>query len=346
MPDQSISVSPSGYLTVEEGKVFQERFCCIDTKAKSMNIYTDDPMIKSHKAVCLKTIDFKLVSMAQATGQRQSGPKHKYENCFSITSLGDEHVFKARSSEEMQKWIEIINNECKVTVPRRSMSLTSSEGKESEEGGYSMSVVAGVLHKTLVEDIDVSSDIDTDDDLMDYTCTLQYSIRPAKIIKSGYAVKQGYIMKNWKRRFFILDDEGVSYFANEQASKPIRIIPRDSIIEARPSVGIHPNRDNLLELVTKERVFYLQVEWKEDVTSWISAINNYVYEKKDSIRNAEVQTTDSLPRNASLPANLGRQAVQVKSQSTASQTTDFLRKKQSVKTPLPDRIVQSYSTYL
>jgi hypothetical protein len=49
MPDQSTAacISFSGHLAVEEGKVFQQRYCFIDSKTKEMHIYTNDPLVRT-----------------------------------------------------------------------------------------------------------------------------------------------------------------------------------------------------------------------------------------------------------------------------------------------------------
>ena len=46
--------------------------------------------------------------------------------------------------------------------------------------------------------------------------TLQMEEDKDTIYKQGYLIKQGGLVKTWKRRLFVLDNEGLSYYKTEQ----------------------------------------------------------------------------------------------------------------------------------
>ena len=50
--------------------------------------------------------------------------------------------------------------------------------------------------------------------------------------KQGFLVKQGRRVKSWKRRLFVLDSKGLSYFKTEQ---PIQTVPLSQIVKIQIS---------------------------------------------------------------------------------------------------------------
>lgn len=91
--------------------------------------------------------------------------------------------------------------------------------------------------------------------------------------KSGYLIKQGIKRKNWKRRFFVLDLCALSYFTSHDEVSPIKMINLADIYQSRVSVGIHVHKQNVFEVVTPQRVYYIQAESQSERDAWISAIN-------------------------------------------------------------------------
>ncbi|GFO05203.1 pleckstrin homology domain-containing family a member 2 [Plakobranchus ocellatus] len=54
--------------------------------------------------------------------------------------------------------------------------------------------------------------------------------------------------------------------------QPIRTIPLQDILESRKSDGTQLHRDNLFEVLTSKRIFYIQCDTPEDMSRWIEAI--------------------------------------------------------------------------
>ncbi|KAL6072071.1 Phosphatidylinositol-3,4,5-trisphosphate 3-phosphatase [Balamuthia mandrillaris] len=51
-----------------------------------------------------------------------------------------------------------------------------------------------------------------------------------EVAKSGYLIKQGHRVKNWKRRWFVLNNNTLSYFKSPRAVKPNGVITVDNIV--------------------------------------------------------------------------------------------------------------------
>uniref|UniRef100_A0A8D2LM32 Pleckstrin homology domain containing A2 n=1 Tax=Varanus komodoensis TaxID=61221 RepID=A0A8D2LM32_VARKO len=83
------------------------------------------------------------------------------------------------------------------------------------------------------------------------------------VLKSGYCVKQGNVRKSWKRRYFVLDDFSISYFKCEQDKEPLRSILLKDVQKTHECLvksGDLLTRDNLFEIITNNRTFYIQVK--------------------------------------------------------------------------------------
>lgn len=83
------------------------------------------------------------------------------------------------------------------------------------------------------------------------------------VLRCGYCVKQGNVRKSWKRRFFTLDNIAVSYYKSEMDKEPLRAVPlRDiqKVHECLVKSGDLLLRDNLFEIITSSRTFYIQVQ--------------------------------------------------------------------------------------
>ncbi|XP_071947059.1 pleckstrin homology domain-containing family A member 1-like isoform X2 [Antedon mediterranea] len=97
------------------------------------------------------------------------------------------------------------------------------------------------------------------------------------VIKSGFCVKQGAVRKNWKRRFFVLDNLGISYFKSDQDKVPIRTIPQKDITSCKESpLGAQLQRDNLFEISCSGRIFYVQTYSPEELTDWVRCISGAI----------------------------------------------------------------------
>uniref|UniRef100_G3P4T1 PH domain-containing protein n=1 Tax=Gasterosteus aculeatus aculeatus TaxID=481459 RepID=G3P4T1_GASAC len=95
------------------------------------------------------------------------------------------------------------------------------------------------------------------------------------VLRCGYCVKQGNVRKSWKRRFFTLDDNAVSYYKSEMDKEPLRAVPlRDiqKVHECLVKSGDLLLRDNLFEIITGSRTFYVQTDSPEEMHGWIRDI--------------------------------------------------------------------------
>uniref|UniRef100_A0A671DLS5 Pleckstrin homology domain containing A2 n=1 Tax=Rhinolophus ferrumequinum TaxID=59479 RepID=A0A671DLS5_RHIFE len=120
------------------------------------------------------------------------------------------------------------------------------------------------------------------------------------VIKSGYCVKQGNVRKSWKRRFFALDDFTICYFKCEQDREPLRTIFLKDVLKTHECLvksGDLLMRDNLFEIITSSRTFYIQADSPEDMHSWIKEIGAAVQALKCHPREMSFSRSISLTRS-------------------------------------------------
>ncbi|NXO01502.1 PKHA2 protein, partial [Rhinopomastus cyanomelas] len=117
------------------------------------------------------------------------------------------------------------------------------------------------------------------------------------VLKSGYCVKQGNVRKSWKRRYFVLDEFSISYYKCEQDKEPLRSILLKDICKTHECLvksGDLLMRDNLFEIITSSRTFYLQADSPEEMHSWIRVITGAVQALKTCPRDISFMRSSSM----------------------------------------------------
>ncbi|GAA6066399.1 pleckstrin homology domain-containing family A member 2, partial [Tachysurus ichikawai] len=207
--------------------------------------------------------------------------KPKTEFCFVINALSRRYFLQANDAVDLKEWVIALNKATKITVPKNPSPVTkstdtvpvTSQTQSATRQAYKTEIVGGVVVHTPVQQNE-TDDVFTNEVAPHMTLRRCQSLRP-NIVRSGYCVKQGNVRKSWKRRFFILDDQTVSYYKNETDKDPLRSIRlRDiqKVHECLVKSGDLLCRDNLFEIITNARTFYIQADTPEEMNGWIKDI--------------------------------------------------------------------------
>ncbi|KAL5016832.1 hypothetical protein ScPMuIL_006421 [Solemya velum] len=293
-----------GFLNIEEKEnsgFFSRRYFILDKANERFQYYMDNPTNLSFSSRGpVGEVNLHYISMV--SDGHDLRPKIQF--CFVINSAGQQLCLQAEDENDMRKWIDILNNASKITVPKREIKPVCSSPKEWHSGdkaeiGYTAEIAGGVVCKFALPTNEDSGSDSTDDE--EHSRYREMSdLGP--IFKRGYCVKQGAVRKNWKRRYFVLHEDGLSYFKSEQSKRPLRTISKNDILDVRESEGIHSNRDNLIDIITSKRIFYVQCDSKADLASWISALKKMIsYQKSKEKKSKEGAST--LPPGADLPSD-------------------------------------------
>ncbi|XP_076468741.1 pleckstrin homology domain-containing family A member 2-like [Babylonia areolata] len=302
-PDEFVRVC--GFLNIEETEFsgsFCRRYFILDIPNRKLAYYIDDPT-NLPEAWKGPVGEIYLQYINKVADARNTRPKVQF--CFAVSVAGRQYFLQAESMKSMNYWIDAINGASKISV---SMSDVPDKGKEWHAAdlthtSYVTEIAGGVVCKLPLQTHD-ESDSGSEGEEEESHSSLSFRLSPTSFlsrqhnvstpepvlgdslrgeafsklapIKTGYAVKQGAVRRNWKRRFFILHEGGLSYFKSEQDKQPIRTLSVTDISEARQAEGANVNRDNLLEIVTSKRVFYVQCDSPADMRSWIQEITALV----------------------------------------------------------------------
>ncbi|KAG8517374.1 Pleckstrin homology domain-containing family A member 1 [Galemys pyrenaicus] len=287
-----------GFLDIEENEnsgKFLRRYFILDTREDSFVWYMDNPQNLPSGSSRVGAI--KLTYISKVSDATKLRPKAEF--CFVMNAGMRKYFLQANDQQDLVEWVNVLNKAIKITVPRPSDSQPHSEnpGRHSECGkkqvSYRTDIVGGVPIVTPTQKEEVSDGGESTDrnNLRRSQSHLPYfAPKPASdsaVIKAGYCVKQGAVMKNWKRRYFQLDENTIGYFKSELEKEPLRVIPLKEVHKVQECKQSDiMMRDNLFEIVTSSRTFYVQADSPEEMHSWIKAISGAIVAQRGPGRSA------------------------------------------------------------
>ncbi|XP_055502769.1 pleckstrin homology domain-containing family A member 1 isoform X1 [Leucoraja erinacea] len=294
-----------GFLDIEENEnsgKFLRRYFILDTRADSLLWYMDNPQNLPSGASHVGALKLTYISkVSDATKQR---PKAEY--CFVINAGMRKYFLQANDQQDLVEWVNILNKATKITVPKPADVQLSTENQNClvegpcarKTGPYKTEIIGGVpiITQTNQEGMEFLEGIDKSN-LKHSHSQLTYFIGKSSsdqaVIKNGYCVKQGAVMKNWKRRYFILDENSISYYKSDLDKEPLRCIPLKEVNKVQECKQREILlRDNLFEMVTNFRTFYVQADSPEDMHNWIKAISGAIVAQRGPGRSAASEPCD------------------------------------------------------
>ncbi|XP_059386590.1 pleckstrin homology domain-containing family A member 1-like isoform X3 [Carassius carassius] len=286
-----------GFLDIEEiensGK-FLRRYFILDTLESSLVWYMDNPQNLPEGTSNVGSL--KLTYISKVSDATKLRPKAEF--CFVINAGMRKFYLQANDKQDLVEWVSALNNATKITVPKsgEQVAHNTTEACVDTSGAmkqvsYKTEIIAGVPIITTTQEkgedqngADRSGQRKPPGQLPYY---LSRSNQDQSVIKAGYCVKQGGVMKNWKRRYFMLDDNTLSYFKSDMEREALRVIPLkevNKVQECKQSDLMM--RDNLFELVTTSRTFYIQSDSPEEMHGWIKAISGAIVAQRGPGRSA------------------------------------------------------------
>ncbi|XP_073322192.1 pleckstrin homology domain-containing family A member 2 [Pagrus major] len=264
-----------GFLDIEEKENscrFQRRYFILDTQGNSLLWYMDNPQNLQSGASYVGSLKLTYISKVSEATAKQ---KPKTEFCFVINAVSRRYFLQANDATDMREWVAALNKASKITVPKSGpahprpdvTAVINDTQRGRRQQAYKAEIIGGVVVHTPIQ----NEGEDTDG-------RERKGSRPG-VLRSGYCVKQGNVRKSWKRRFFTLDDNAVSYYKSEMDKDPLRAVPlRDiqKVHECLVKSGDLLLRDNLFEIITGSRTFYIQTDSPEEMQGWIRDIETKI----------------------------------------------------------------------
>ncbi|KAL6478187.1 hypothetical protein MHYP_G00140220 [Metynnis hypsauchen] len=289
-----------GFLDIEElensGK-FLRRYFLLDTQQGSLVWYMDNPQNLPIGAECVGSL--KLTYISKVSDATKLRPKAEF--CFVINAGMRKFFLQANDQQDLVEWVNALNNATKITVPKSSCEVVpNSESQKAvcdiqgsrKQVSYRTEIIGGVPIITHTQEGDDGQSAGREKEALKrpHSHLPYFLCRPTQeqsVIKAGYCVKQGAVMKNWKRRYFILEENSMSYFKSDLEKEPLRMIPLKEVHKVQECK--HSDilmRDNLFEVVTTSRTFYVQADSPEEMHSWIKAISGAIVAQRGPGRSA------------------------------------------------------------
>ncbi|XP_059822158.1 pleckstrin homology domain-containing family A member 2-like isoform X1 [Hypanus sabinus] len=315
-----------GFLDIEEvegsGK-FLRRYFILDTSDNALFWYMDNPQNLPPGAQNVGSLQLPYISKVSEATAKQ---KPKAEFCFVINAGLRRYFLQANDKKDLLDWVEALNKSCRITVPKgktndpQPSTEINKPPAEAQTGRkqipYKTEIIGGVVVQTPITQVNGGEGQEVSEPTAHSALKRSISYIPVsgskqasgpQVLKSGFCVKQGIVRKSWKRRYFTLDENSFSYFKCEMEKEPLRTIPLKDIQKAQNcSCSQALMRDNLFELVTMSRTFYIQADSPAEMESWIKAINEAIKLHKGS-SNATAQATFTRTNSALLADPSGTQ---------------------------------------
>ncbi|XP_077062035.1 pleckstrin homology domain-containing family A member 1 isoform X4 [Siphateles boraxobius] len=286
-----------GFLDIEEmensGK-FLRRYFILDMLEGSLVWYMDNPQNLPEGTSNVGSL--KLTYISKVSDATKLRPKAEF--CFVINAGMRKFYLQANDKQDLVEWVSALNNATKITVPKSGEQVAQNTAEAcvdtsgtTKQVSYKTEIIAGVPIITTTQEKGEDQNGADRSVLRKPHGPLPYylsrSNQDQSVIKAGFCVKQGAVMKNWKRRYFMLDDNALSYFKSEMDREPLRVVPLkevNKVQECKQSDLMM--RDNLFELVTTSRTFYLQSNSPEEMHGWIKAISGAIVAQRGPGRSA------------------------------------------------------------
>ncbi|CAN8215852.1 unnamed protein product [Coccothraustes coccothraustes] len=298
-----------GFLDIEENEnsgKFLRRYFILDTQEDSLVWYMDNPQNLPSGSPPVGAI--KLTYISKVSDATKLRPKAEF--CFVMNAGMRKYFLQANDQQDLVEWVNVLNKATKITVPKQPDPLCQMDNanRQAESPGgkkqvsYRTEIVGGVpiITPTQKEEVSEGSEGADRNYLKRSQSHLPYfaAKHPPDnaIIKAGYCVKQGAVMKNWKRRYFQLDENTIGYFKSELEKEPLRVIPLKEVHKVQECKQSDiMMRDNLFEIVTTSRTFYVQADSPEDMHSWIKAISGAIVAQRGPGRSAASEHPEPSP---------------------------------------------------
>ncbi|XP_078500076.1 pleckstrin homology domain-containing family A member 1 isoform X3 [Lissotriton helveticus] len=287
-----------GFLDIEEhessGK-FLRRYFILDTRVESLVWYMDNPQNLPEGSPPVGSL--KLTYISKVSDATKLRPKAEF--CFVMNTGMRKYYLQANDEQDLVEWINALNGVAKITVPKLCDQNTFDNQNRATDniGGkkqvsYRTDIVGGVpiITATQQELDEYAEDGERNNLKCSQTqaaCLATRQLSNGSVIKAGYCVKQGALRKNWKRRYFQLDDNLISYFKTSTDKDPLRSIPLKEVQKVQECKQSDiMMRDNLFEIVTTSRTFYVQANSPEDMHGWIKAVSGAIVAQRGPGRSA------------------------------------------------------------
>eukprot|EP00164_Ancoracysta_twista_P000809 GFYU01001065.1.p1 GENE.GFYU01001065.1~~GFYU01001065.1.p1 ORF type:complete len:130 (-),score=32.40 GFYU01001065.1:171-560(-) len=106
------------------------------------------------------------------------------------------------------------------------------------------------------------------------------------VYKEGFLTKQGGIVKNWKRRFFVLKGNILYYFKTEGDKRDGKAAGQIDLSKCRTirSAEEKTQKEYSFEITVPDRTYYIFADNEKDKCEWMRAISRTIVCSTSSVQ--------------------------------------------------------------
>ncbi|KAF9926363.1 hypothetical protein FBU30_004027 [Linnemannia zychae] len=95
----------------------------------------------------------------------------------------------------------------------------------------------------------------------------------SKVVRQGYLLKLGNTYKTWRKKWFVLRGDKLTYYKNMKEYQPLGIIPLSTIIDVLQTDPVSKHKQYCLRIVTAKRSFVCCAPDEDTLLLWLDAIH-------------------------------------------------------------------------
>ncbi|KAI1321739.1 hypothetical protein EDD11_000015 [Mortierella claussenii] len=95
----------------------------------------------------------------------------------------------------------------------------------------------------------------------------------SKVVRQGYLLKLGNTYKTWRKKWFVLRGDKLTYYKNAKEYQPLGIIPLSTIIDSLQMDPVSKHKRYCLRIVTSKRSFVCCAPDEDTLLQWIDALH-------------------------------------------------------------------------
>ncbi|KAF8933022.1 hypothetical protein BGZ58_006631 [Dissophora ornata] len=95
----------------------------------------------------------------------------------------------------------------------------------------------------------------------------------SKVVRQGFLLKLGKRSKTWRKKWFVLRGDKLTYYKNAKEYQPLGIIPLSNIIDSLQTDPVSKHKLYCLRIVTSKRSFVCCADDEDTLLQWIDALH-------------------------------------------------------------------------
>ncbi|KAF9996767.1 hypothetical protein BGZ79_009519 [Entomortierella chlamydospora] len=95
----------------------------------------------------------------------------------------------------------------------------------------------------------------------------------SKVVRQGYMLKFGKKYKTWRKKWFVLRGDKLTYYKNAKEYQPLGIIALSTIIDSLQTDPVSKSKQYCLRIVTSKRSFVCCAPDEDTLLQWIDALH-------------------------------------------------------------------------